>query len=536
VTSPPELHDVTIPAADDGAVKPWRKRLTRLDESQPGARCCDGQWLDPGSTWQLPAGALIVGADRTSQTANRIRLWRVGRTGELVVERDSTFKTHDAAFGAGMRTTLRTKLAKYPADPSRPASQVSRGARTNEHRQNCQRCGYPVEPRAGLLTGDAGYWTVTHHAGQCPQPWPNPTDAPCTSCGQTVAAGAGVMMPVYRGEPAPAHPAGTCPPKPEPEAVAAVATLRRNQRPGVCILCAQIVAADAGTLISRGRGYAVQHEGDCPPYPGGYTGPTWRINDATLTGPGQRPGRRWKDGEVVRAEAHLFAPAVPIDAPGRRAVGTIGAVSFIGVVIAEHDATYHRDDDGDSPAVLTGDDGWWHRGVVRVATDAEAAAMLAAEQAEAAEASYRRSITGLLNPRAADAVHLGATAGDLAARLDGVELHQVYPDARPNPFGLTHPDRFYVGAEWPYVMVTVHNGADGDNWSASNYGSAIARLLPLTTERAALLLAMRARSTEAAPEVDEWLRLLTTVTPAEAAEMLAAEREIEAERAGGDAP
>ncbi|OLZ51631.1 hypothetical protein BS329_15300 [Amycolatopsis coloradensis] len=106
--------------------------------------------------------------------------------------------------------------------------------------------------------------------------------------------------------------------------------------------------------------------------------------DASEPGtPDRTPGSLWQIGDVLRAKVPSVEHPVPEDSPGR--CGEPGGVwvSLIVSVLAEAEPQFIRDEDGDSPAALFGEDGWWFRAKVRPAT-AEKAAPLLAEEASAA--------------------------------------------------------------------------------------------------------------------------------------------------------
>jgi hypothetical protein len=93
------------------------------------------------------------------------------------------------------------------------------------------------------------------------------------------------------------------------------------------------------------------------------------------------------------------------------------------------------------------------------------------------------------------AAELSRTAdGEIPAEVTG-DLHAL-PSARIRPARRTEAGAPYIqlrtdegaGALW----LLIYNGADGDNWSYSNYGAYIARRIPLTPELAALAADLRA--------------------------------------------
>ncbi|MEV0733993.1 hypothetical protein [Polymorphospora sp. NPDC050346] len=485
-----DLHKVTVPAADADAEKPWRKLLVGLDESQYGARACQGHWLDPGAVYELAVGALIVGADRTT-AGHRTRLWRVTRTGALTVERDSSFKAPASAFGDSVRGTLRTRLAKYPpqyppAISGAPRLVTAAPPRANTRDDTCSRCGQTVPARAGhLQRGADGRSTVVHQPTCPPAPPPTPTPnryaGTCNRCHSWVEAGAGILDGGQVRHP------GACPP-PAPPAP------RRNQRPGPCHKCGQQIKPGDGILVNR---YQVRHDGDCPPYPGGYIGPTWTIGYGVPAPFHPIPTSGYRLGEVRRAEVFLYREQVPETAPGFRRISDV-RVSAIMTVIGEYQPTYSRDEDGDSPCDdLIGEDGWYYSAVVRPATDDEAAPLLAAEARAAHREDLEQRRQALLAWR-----YRPVPDATLPAEPDLTGTVRV----PHRPSRSRSEEEIRVDEPAGVVWTLEYNGADGDDWSRNNHrGGYLAWSQPLTPGRAALIEALRAEYT--LPDLTSTLRV-----------------------------
>ncbi|MFI6277928.1 hypothetical protein [Streptomyces sp. NPDC050988] len=131
---------VHIPAPDEGAVKPWRKWLQRLDESQFGARACVGDWLEAGASYELPVGAMVVLCDSHPGGARKgVRIWRGKRDGTIKEERDSTLGSANA-FGTSVRGTMRRLLEKHPARPETARQIAAAPRRVNEREDSCELC------------------------------------------------------------------------------------------------------------------------------------------------------------------------------------------------------------------------------------------------------------------------------------------------------------------------------------------------------------------------------------------------------------
>ncbi|MGX5183425.1 hypothetical protein ACWKT5_11545 [Streptomyces avermitilis] len=475
---------VAIPAADEGAVKPWRKLLRGLDESQHGARGCLGDWLEAGASYCLPAGAVIVLCDPLpGGDKKRVRLWRVKTDGTTKVERDSTLGSANA-FGTSVRGTMRRLMDKHPPGPG-PARQLTAAPpRVNERADTCGLCRQPVAAREGVLARNhRGYTEAQHQPGHCPPPPPLKNDfaQECGRCGGWLEKGEGVL---YEAAPAAPGPYGKavlkarhpqdCPPPGERKA----APPRANGREQDCMLCGHLVAAGAGLLVRQGAGWEVRHpEGKCLPKE-----ELWEIIRGEPGLYRRRPERWTPAGTVLRSTLYDHGHPFPADAPGFHRVRD-GEVSAIVTTVRERRPQYCRDEDGNQPADLIGEDGWHFRILVRPATAEEAADILAEEakqQRQAQLATRRRSLFEFC-----DDGEIPATpdlSGTVQVNFGAPRsLHQHWPD-----------DELHVDEQAQAAWFLRYNGADGDDWSLSNHGSFIARRMPLTEERAQLVADLRA--------------------------------------------
>lgn len=472
---------VAIPAAEAETVKPWRKLLRGLDETQYGARSCLGDWLEAGASYELPAGAVIVLCDPLpGGDKKRVRIWRVENDGGVKEERDSTLGSANA-FGTSVRGTLRRLMDKYPPRPGSVRQLTAAPPRVNARDDTCGLCRPPGAARHGMLArNDRGYTEARHQPGQCPPPPPrtNDRDQECGRCGGWLEADEGVL---YEAAPALAGPYGTkallrarhpqdCPPpdqrKPPPPAP------RANMREQDCMLCGHLVAAGAGLLVRQGGRWEVRHrEGTCPPKE-----ELWEIGRGEPGAYRTRPERWTPAGTVLRTTLYDHGHPFPSDAPGFHRVRD-GEVSAVVTMVRERRPEYCRDEDG-----------WYFRILARPATDEEAADILAAEEKERRQTALAQRRRRLFErcedgeiPETPDLS--GAVQIDFGARRS---LHQHWPD-----------DELHVDEQDRVAWFLRYNGADGDNWSANNIGSFIARRMPLTEERAQLVVDLR---TEYAPD------------------------------------
>ncbi|MGW2425194.1 hypothetical protein ACWC0C_39145 [Streptomyces sp. NPDC001709] len=476
---------VAIPAADEGAVKPWRKLLRGLDESQHGARGCLGDWLEAGASYGLPAGAVIVLCDPLpGGDKKRVRLWRVKTDGTTKVERDSTLGSANA-FGTSVRGTMRRLVDKHPPRPGPVRQLTAAPPRVNERADTCGLCRQPVAAREGVLARNhRGYTEARHQPGQCPPPPPLKNDYPqaCGRCGGWLEKGEGIL---YEAAPAlpglygakallkARHPQD-CPPPGQRTAPPP----RANMREQDCMLCGHLVAAGTGLLVRQDAGWEVRHlEGKCLP-----TEELWEITRGE-PGPYRRRPERWAPaGTVLRSTLYDHGRPFPDDAPGFQRLRD-GEVSAIVTTVRERRPEYCRDEDGNQPGDLIGEDGWYFRILVRPATADEAADILAQEATAHRRASlaerrrrlFEQSDDGEI-PETVDLT--GTVQVDFGALRS---LHQHWPDDE------LHVDEI-AGTAW----FLRYNGADGDNWSANNIAGFIARRMPLTPERAQLIADLRA--------------------------------------------
>jgi hypothetical protein len=474
---------VEIPAPDEGAVKPWRKRLQGLDETAHGGAACAGQWLEAGAAYDLPVGALVVLCDpHPGGGKKRVRVWRVKRDGTVKVERDSTLGSANA-FGASVRGTLRRLLEKHPAQSGTASQLTAAPPRVNTREDFCLSCRQPVPAGAGVLVRvGQQYSKVQHKPGECPPPpvRRNEWAQGCGLCGGWLEEGEGVLynagsadVPVTRAR----HPE-KCPPREERKA----APPRPNRKAQDCDRCGNLVGAFDGELLQAGAGWIVRHRaGECPARE-----ELWQIDRGVPGRFNPRPEQWRPAGTVLRSKVYEGAQPFPETAPGYYRVGD-GVVSAIVTTVRERRPEYCRDEDGNNPSSLIGEDGWWFRILVRPATAEEAAGILAAEEKAARRADLERRRRALFSYTTGDGeVPDVDDLGDVQQVNFGAKerrtLHQHWPD-----------DELHVDEAAGVVWYLEYNGADGDDWSRNNWrGGFIARRFPLTEERRTLIADLRA--------------------------------------------
>lgn len=468
---------ITIPSVPDGcAARSWRKTITRLDPSGRGGEQIAGVWLDARAVFMLASGTLVLTADLTETGHAESRYSGTYTTYSYtlsvsVVDQSAdgglkhlwtrSYATRNGAFGTATSNKITKLLATFPP----PRTGIA-----------------PLELIAAPLERTT-------------------RDDSCTGCKKALAAGDGVLRRGSDGKRRGYHEDctdhenratraadGRRAAERAAESARRATEPRRNQFAEACAKCSQTVPAGEGLLRQAYGRWTVAHEAPCPASPRAGSGLTFMIRAAV---PGRRgnAGSYWKTGQVLRAET---SQTVPDDAPGHRPGRHPGRTSLIAVVVSERTPEYCRDQDGDQPTELIGEDGWLYTAVARPATADEAAELLAREADQQAAAALDAEREQLLN-----AWHPGAD-GVVPESVDLSNAVQV-PTGAENYVvggGLVHVDRLYVddGAAVAYAMR--YNGMDGDTWDRSNAypaGQYIAIAYPLTPQRADVIARLRDR-------------------------------------------
>lgn len=477
------MVDAAVPARTDGR-KCWAKALTGVDSAERGGYALQGPWLDRGAVYRLAAGTLVVTCEATTLPPYRIEvtLWQVTPDADGGLAQVKAWTNKQGRIGPQIIKGIaaRHKKAHPPAPPRRPQLVRPAPPRWNQRRDWCTHCRQPVPPGQGLLeyrtsSSPRRSYAVVRHV-VCP-PRRNLWPGRCRDCGGWVKAREGKLvtewpqvLPSTRFpyEPTPRHRVRhhpECPPVPEPPPLLEP---EPNPWPGPCEVCWQEVPARKGHLVGRHGDRHLVHAGTCPPNPLNPTGaPTW-----TLTG---------EDCDYpVGTVARVTLPDGPPEGPGWRELPGDGSeVSVIGVVIAVACRPWSA---GHGDGVTS---------VWRVATDEEAAPVLAGERArlEAAGLIARARRLLALNP--------GACPPDAVAPPEEElwDLQLVHLPAVPFPAGAGRRETtIRLDEDAGLVWTVVHNAAETDDWSLSNYGGAIAYRHPLTEERRALISELRAHT------------------------------------------
>ncbi|MEU0237754.1 hypothetical protein ABZ234_08685 [Nocardiopsis sp. NPDC006198] len=466
----------------------WAKTLEGLDESERGGRAIQGQWLVRGLAYELPERLLLVTVERHDVHYSEdvhLTLWQVDAAAENGLRQLYTSANKGGFIGKRMLGVLRTRLrtARPVLNPGsvKALQREEEPERRNERHDRCRHCWGPVRPGAGRLVRTPDRIRVEHLS--CP-PMANEHEGECAHCGRIVPALSGILVPRSEatwpseadarreaagqvlGRYKAAH-APLCPdlsiPEPAPRA-------RENWKAGPCVRCHQYVPAQRGHLTGTPGGVRrVVHPGPCPPYAHALEGVrTWTVEEEAAGAAYDYP-----PGTVARVHQEQDQGG-PDQGPGWRPL-LGGGASLIGVVLA---AAEHRD---------RAQDGTWSgrlATVWRPATEAEAAPVLEGEERRLAEAGLtaraRRALALLPGAAPADAV---APPVEELLEVRFADLPRVWVPAGAGRAEST----VFLDERAGQVITVVHNSAEGDDWSLSNWGGYIAYRHPLTCERAALV-------------------------------------------------
>ncbi|MGW2654402.1 hypothetical protein ACWC1D_12220 [Streptomyces sp. NPDC001478] len=191
---------LTVPAVPDG-MRPtsWRRTLESVYPGQSGVDALPGHWLNPGDEVALPAGTLLLTADKTatgSAVNARTRRRYTTEDAHLTIARlapDGTLTTlwarHYAraasAFGQQVINKAGTLLTAHPS-PGTPPVVLVEAQRPNRRAAACRHaCGADIAPGDGHLIG-SGRDAEVEHWPDCSTPAALPVPRPratCDNCG-----------------------------------------------------------------------------------------------------------------------------------------------------------------------------------------------------------------------------------------------------------------------------------------------------------------------------------------------------------------
>lgn len=196
---------LTVPAVPDG-MQPtsWRRTLESVHPGQSGVDALPGHWLNPSDEIALPAGTLLLTADKTATgTAVNTRTRRLYTTEEAhltisLLAPDGTLTTlwarHYAraasALGKQVINKAGTLLTTHPS-PGTPPVVLVEGQRPNRRTAACRHaCGADVAPGDGHLIG-SGRDAEVEHWPDCATPAALPVPRPRRTCDNCEGPGRG---------------------------------------------------------------------------------------------------------------------------------------------------------------------------------------------------------------------------------------------------------------------------------------------------------------------------------------------------------
>jgi hypothetical protein len=255
-----------------------------------------------------------------------------------------------------------------------------------------------------------------------------------------------------------------------------------SRYPGTCTRCGQLVPAGTGTALTTAGGWQVRHAGDCPVSP-------HNRHDAPVIGLACGEGyggTGFTPGQTIRAE-YICGDGIPeVFAAGQIPGGQLiraGRGGVSGIVTVVTAAARYYAEDGLSFGVGA-DEGHVYQATARPATAGEAAPVLAAEAATDKRLQLHAAVQEQFGWR-----YPGSDAA-YPAEVPGIE---DLPEVPLRGRAARHSeDQLLVDEPGGYAWTRAYNGADGDDWSQSNHGSAIALRYPLTPARRALIGELRA--------------------------------------------
>lgn len=174
----------------------WRRVVTAVEAGSSGSQAVTGEWLRPGSEVALPAGSLVLTADKT-QTGTAF-----GRHGEyatedalccaLLLTREGDweqvwgprhFRQVKSAHGKTVITKLGALLAQFPAQRAEPVLLAETQWPNRRYVHACDLCQRPIAARRGHVRSRGTEASVEHWPA-CPSPdEPDPKAPPtCDNC------------------------------------------------------------------------------------------------------------------------------------------------------------------------------------------------------------------------------------------------------------------------------------------------------------------------------------------------------------------
>ncbi|MET9779079.1 hypothetical protein ABZ023_33335 [Streptomyces sp. NPDC006367] len=196
---------LTVPPIPDGMRHTsWRRTLDAVYPGRTGVDALPGHWLNPGDNIALPAGTLLLTADKTATgTAVNARTRRRYTTedahltialltpdGALTPLWTRHYIRAASAFGRQVTTKATALLSAHPA-PGAPPVVLAEAQRPNRRTAPCRHdCGTDIAPGGGHLVG-AGRDAKVEHWPNCTTPATPPVPPQRRTCDNCDGPGRG---------------------------------------------------------------------------------------------------------------------------------------------------------------------------------------------------------------------------------------------------------------------------------------------------------------------------------------------------------
>ncbi|OEV11343.1 hypothetical protein [Streptomyces nanshensis] len=184
-TVPPGWTAITVPPVPEGKRSGWRRTVDAAEPGATGTEALPGNWLTPGDAVALPAGTVLLladkaatGTDHAYQTARAYTTEDATVRAELLTSNGTLtllwgpqhFRRSSTALGKTVTTALARLLEQHPAPgQDREPIVLAEAQRPNRRKARCWRCARPAARGTGHLVGH-GAEAQTEHWPTCPAP------------------------------------------------------------------------------------------------------------------------------------------------------------------------------------------------------------------------------------------------------------------------------------------------------------------------------------------------------------------------------
>ncbi|MFE7485827.1 hypothetical protein [Streptomyces sp. NPDC057552] len=203
--APDDWVRLTVPPVPDG-MRPtsWRRTLDAVHPGQAGVDALPGHWLAPGDEIALPAGGLLLTADKAAtgtavnaRTRRRyttedahLTIARLAPQGTLTTLWTRHYTHAASALGREVTNKAAALLAAHPAPGEAPVI-LTEAQRPNRRASACRHaCGADIAPGDGHLIG-SGQHAEVEHWPDCTAPAALPVPRPRATCDNCERPGRG---------------------------------------------------------------------------------------------------------------------------------------------------------------------------------------------------------------------------------------------------------------------------------------------------------------------------------------------------------